>query len=660
MPTDPRQPKEHTATQDWLWSASSYEQEPSMSQRPESAKRVAKGKAKDLSAAGAEDAKPKPRGRINMACVHCRHRKIKCDGKQPICSTCTRLRRHCEYEPVSEFDNLMSRERKKRNKERKAMQLATLGISLPSDQASGSSFQPHSQSPHLPPLAPHSFPSTGLNIEVKESNGHFWSPGDPSGREEVGISRRRRGATISSTSNAISCALPIQRIQSFEHSSVSQPQTPVYHYQTGGTLAPESAPSSYFDSYYPTDSDRQYMTGSSSLSIHSEPLSSKTTAEGGSKPWDLGSVGGSSYDLAYKPGANSDFNTADVTPTASFPHPAISGPSAGGLNLQGSQIHAAVNLDREAQGRNQNHGMGMRDADGSEIGFSQAHSNATSQNQGSRFTSRQNYVAESSNSRASEQHHEDRSLQTDLNIDLPDTQAHFYHSSSHHYDPAHLGTTHNPSSGLPTSAPTSEAGFVSSPDLDFGDYASVPLYVPLPSSTPPCYSSNPSNHSGSSRGVTQDDGPVWQQKFGQTAAFQRPERALEDDVRQSRSLNATASASSSSLEYGFSDIVPSRHGESHPQLSPMTELRSSFLGLYATSPAGNLSAQTLPALDHSPILHHGFVPQWHQSAQTTHPEPSGFSPHDSVPDSGQDYGFAAGSNPLGGPLHFEASERRSG
>ncbi|EPQ31481.1 uncharacterized protein PFL1_00816 [Pseudozyma flocculosa PF-1] len=76
----------------------------------------------------AMEPKVKSRARINMACVHCRHRKIKCDGAQPSCATCKRLRRHCDYEPVTEHENLMSRERKRRNKEKKQARLAALSV----------------------------------------------------------------------------------------------------------------------------------------------------------------------------------------------------------------------------------------------------------------------------------------------------------------------------------------------------------------------------------------------------------------------------------------------------------------------------------------------------------------------------------------------------
>lgn len=72
------------------------------------------------------------RCRVAMACVHCRHRKIRCDGAQPSCYTCTRLQRKCEYERVSEQDNLLSRERKRLSRERKAARLAASASHGPS------------------------------------------------------------------------------------------------------------------------------------------------------------------------------------------------------------------------------------------------------------------------------------------------------------------------------------------------------------------------------------------------------------------------------------------------------------------------------------------------------------------------------------------------
>ncbi|KAE8214843.1 hypothetical protein CF327_g1809 [Tilletia walkeri] len=61
----------------------------------------------------------KSRARVNLACKHCRQRKIRCDGTLPTCSNCSRLRRVCTYERVPAEENLATRERKRRNKQRK-------------------------------------------------------------------------------------------------------------------------------------------------------------------------------------------------------------------------------------------------------------------------------------------------------------------------------------------------------------------------------------------------------------------------------------------------------------------------------------------------------------------------------------------------------------
>lgn len=50
-----------------------------------------------------EDDGPRSRGakrvRVSVACVECRRKKERCDGIQPICSTCQRQNRHCYYTP---------------------------------------------------------------------------------------------------------------------------------------------------------------------------------------------------------------------------------------------------------------------------------------------------------------------------------------------------------------------------------------------------------------------------------------------------------------------------------------------------------------------------------------------------------------------------------
>lgn len=106
-----------------------------------------------------------------MACVHCRHRKIRCDGAQPSCYTCTRLQRKCEYERVSEQDNLLSRERKRLSRERKAARLAASanqsGNARSADDKSHASIPPVPMaSTKAPTSAPASFavPMPGMGI----------------------------------------------------------------------------------------------------------------------------------------------------------------------------------------------------------------------------------------------------------------------------------------------------------------------------------------------------------------------------------------------------------------------------------------------------------------------------------------------------------------
>lgn len=40
---------------------------------------------------------PRPK---RMACVVCRKRKLKCDGKKPSCGTCARVGHNCAYDEV--------------------------------------------------------------------------------------------------------------------------------------------------------------------------------------------------------------------------------------------------------------------------------------------------------------------------------------------------------------------------------------------------------------------------------------------------------------------------------------------------------------------------------------------------------------------------------
>ena len=60
-----------------------------------------RGSALDASLSRADD---NPNAGIprqkRLACLICRRRKLKCDGRRPSCSTCTRLGHQCAYDEV--------------------------------------------------------------------------------------------------------------------------------------------------------------------------------------------------------------------------------------------------------------------------------------------------------------------------------------------------------------------------------------------------------------------------------------------------------------------------------------------------------------------------------------------------------------------------------
>ncbi|CEH18600.1 fungal specific transcription factor [Ceraceosorus bombacis] len=116
-----------------------YTIQPRLSREQVSPTDTSHGRPASLRAAVPDSDNVKKRGRITMACLHCRQRKIKCDGGQPACSTCTRLRRDCVYEAVPEEENVATRERKRLGKEAKESRLAALarlGIMLPPSSGS--------------------------------------------------------------------------------------------------------------------------------------------------------------------------------------------------------------------------------------------------------------------------------------------------------------------------------------------------------------------------------------------------------------------------------------------------------------------------------------------------------------------------------------------
>lgn len=51
----------------------------------------------DQHAQGGEEYVPRPK---RIACILCRKRKLKCDGKRPSCGTCSRLGHDCGYDEV--------------------------------------------------------------------------------------------------------------------------------------------------------------------------------------------------------------------------------------------------------------------------------------------------------------------------------------------------------------------------------------------------------------------------------------------------------------------------------------------------------------------------------------------------------------------------------
>ncbi|CEH19432.1 c6 transcription factor prf [Ceraceosorus bombacis] len=100
-----------TSSSDAAWIYENYQQPrilpPSPDQRPKS---LVKSEAQ--------------KDRVPVACLHCRSRKVRCDGQQPSCGLCTRIGRPCVYSKVSEEENLKLRARKRALKEKRALERA--------------------------------------------------------------------------------------------------------------------------------------------------------------------------------------------------------------------------------------------------------------------------------------------------------------------------------------------------------------------------------------------------------------------------------------------------------------------------------------------------------------------------------------------------------
>ncbi|CAO1627916.1 unnamed protein product [Parajaminaea phylloscopi] len=71
-----------------------------------------------------------------MACIHCRRRKIRCDGTEPACGVCQRLGKQCDYEAITEEENIVAREKKRASRFRKAQLAGVAGLSTASSPTS--------------------------------------------------------------------------------------------------------------------------------------------------------------------------------------------------------------------------------------------------------------------------------------------------------------------------------------------------------------------------------------------------------------------------------------------------------------------------------------------------------------------------------------------
>lgn len=70
-----------------------------LSRQPVSQDATPSRNAGENTSANEDDGNPVPRQK-RMACVVCRKRKLKCDGKKPSCGTCARVGHNCAYDEV--------------------------------------------------------------------------------------------------------------------------------------------------------------------------------------------------------------------------------------------------------------------------------------------------------------------------------------------------------------------------------------------------------------------------------------------------------------------------------------------------------------------------------------------------------------------------------
>ncbi|GAA5981314.1 hypothetical protein JCM10908_004065 [Rhodotorula pacifica] len=90
-----------------------------------------KRSVKSMAISDGEDPVGEGLKRVSIACTTCRRRKIRCDGRQPACTTCTKNRKTgCTYVRVTPEENLEVKARKRFAREQKA-QYKALGIEPP-------------------------------------------------------------------------------------------------------------------------------------------------------------------------------------------------------------------------------------------------------------------------------------------------------------------------------------------------------------------------------------------------------------------------------------------------------------------------------------------------------------------------------------------------
>ncbi|CAO1618311.1 unnamed protein product [Sympodiomycopsis kandeliae] len=151
-----------------------------------------------------------------MACVNCRKRKIRCDSRQPVCSTCERLGKKCDYEPISEQENLIAREKKRVSRLRRNQLAAVMGSNRAASLGSSASTL----------ATPASWPSLNASFGMGEAStstlgDQQLQPGQDAGHTRV--KGRRRNTTLPTQINGLaSQGYGLQHSASMEHLTLKQ------------------------------------------------------------------------------------------------------------------------------------------------------------------------------------------------------------------------------------------------------------------------------------------------------------------------------------------------------------------------------------------------------------------------------------------------------